>query len=147
LELRASSLLHSSDETGSDLGSNGEELERPQLKESLTDDGLLHNDKDILFVPSDSSVPCVPETVLSEYQSALFDKVVFYMEKIDDQAERVYLPPMRGSQMAVVTSVIKEMNIVLCRAHISSLMDLCNVVYCTARVNAHHKNFFIFDVV
>ena len=134
LELKASSLLNSSDETESDsetsIGSNGVELEHPQ---PFTNDSLLYDDEN-LTLHSDSSIPCVPDTVLSEYQSVLFDKVVFYMENIDDQVEKLYLQPMRGSQMSRVMSIIKEMNFVLCRVLISSLMDLCNAIYCAARV-------------
>ena len=84
--------------------------------------------------PLDSSIPCVPDTVLSEFQSVLLDKVTFYMKNIDNQVVRLYLQPMRGSQKSKVMSVIKEMNYVLCRVPISSLMDLCNVIYCAARV-------------
>ena len=62
LELQTSSLLPSSDETGSDSetssGGNGEELECPR---PLTDDNLLQ-DGDNLTLPLDSSILCVPDT-------------------------------------------------------------------------------------
>ena len=41
---------------------------------------------------------------------------------------------MCDSQKSKVMSVIKEKKYVLCRVPISSLMDLCSVIYCTARV-------------
>ena len=60
------------------MGGNGEELECPQ---PLTDN--LLQDGDNLTLPLDSSILCVPDTVLSEFQSVLLDKVTFYMKNID----------------------------------------------------------------
>jgi len=97
LELRASSLLHSSDETGNDSGSNSNYEELAECYQPVAGNSLLH-DGDTLSLPSDFAVPCVPDTVLSEYQSVLFDKVAFYMENIDNQVERLYLQPLRGLQ-------------------------------------------------
>jgi len=93
---------------------------------------------------SDNSLPAEPDELcpaapkvqqfpLTQYQSELLDKLLCYVEDLQN-SPRSYLPPLRGRKLSDLSAFIKDVNVVLLRTSVVSLTELSNLYYCAARV-------------
>ena len=84
-------------------------------------------------LPGDSphSAPRVAQLALTEYQCELASSVTSHMTSDFD---RIYLLPLRGKFIPKLRELIDNINTVLSSISTSSLVELCSLCYCDAKV-------------
>jgi len=87
----------------------------------------------LTVVEPDAEVLEVQQFPLTQYQSKLLDKLLYYIEDLQT-SPRSYLPPLCGRKLLQLSTIISDMNVVLLCTSAVSLTELSNLYYCAACV-------------